>query len=470
MAIKPPDLLNRLPSVAELLEKPPIRALVERWNRSTVAGSVRTFLDEMRTDFERRTAAIPSIRELAERAARYVVSRQHHSLGIAINATGQIDGPPWSSTPLAETALERMIALGREYTTEPTDATLRSTEELQRALCRLAGAEAAAVVHSYSGAIWLALVALAADREVIVARAHVGDDLLRKLAAAANVTLKEVGDTVRTTSDDFAAAVSARSAAFLRHDSGGRGLTSETNGVEFESLVHLARERDLPLINALGAAPIIDPPASLSSLGRSAAASLATGAKLVILRGDALVGGPACGILLGRRDLIQRIVAHPLFLSCEIDPLRAAAIGATLSCYEAPQLAISPLPVWQCLNTSIENLRNRAERLAAQLAQMEGVESATATETRSAILAARAGEGWPSYGVSLMPKDANVAALEHRLQTARIPIRGRVEGDRIILDLRTVLARQDKLIVDALLGAGATEPASVSGSVDSTVA
>ena len=123
MAIKPPDLLNRLPSVAELLEKPPIRALADRWNRSVVAGGVRSFLDELRSDFERRAADLPSIRELAERAARFVVSRQHHSLGVAINATGRICGSPWTSTPLAEAALERMIALGREYATDPgTDA------------------------------------------------------------------------------------------------------------------------------------------------------------------------------------------------------------------------------------------------------------------------------------------------------------------------------------------------------------
>ena len=163
---------------------------------------------------------------------------------------------------------------------------------------------------------------------------------------------------------------------------------------------------------------LIDPPATLIWLGRSAAASVATGADLVILRGDALVGGPACGILLGRDNVVQRIAGHPLFVTCEIDPLRAAALRATLSCYEAPS-ATSPLPVWQCLNTSIENLRNRAERLAAQLAHAEDVATATATETRSAILAKRAGEGWPSYGVSLIPKDADVAGLESRLQTCQ---------------------------------------------------
>ena len=120
MQIKPPEILNRLPSVSDLLEKPPIRALTERWNRSVVAGGVRSFLDELRTDFERRAAALPSIRELAERAARYVVSRQHQDLGVAINATGVICGPPWTAAPQAEVALERAMACGREFVLEST--------------------------------------------------------------------------------------------------------------------------------------------------------------------------------------------------------------------------------------------------------------------------------------------------------------------------------------------------------------
>jgi hypothetical protein len=98
---------------------------------------------------------------------------------------------------------------------------------------------------------------------------------------------------------------------------------------------------------------------------------------------------------------------------------------------------------------------------------MEGIASSTATETRSAILAARAGEGMPSYGVALVPKDANVPSLQRRLLSARTPIHGRVEGDGIMLDLRTVLGRQDKQVVDVLLGTGTAAPTSPSGSADS---
>src|SRR5436190_5510751 len=117
VAIKPPDLLNRIPSVSDLLEKPPIRALVDRWNRSVVAGGVKSFLDELRSDLARRASevSLPSVRDLAERAAHYVLSRQHHALGVAINATGRLWDSPWSSPPMADAALERALATGREF-------------------------------------------------------------------------------------------------------------------------------------------------------------------------------------------------------------------------------------------------------------------------------------------------------------------------------------------------------------------
>ena len=113
MATKPSDLLNALPSVAELLEKPPIRALADRFNRSVVAGGVRSFLDELRSDLQRRAAEaqLPSVRELAERAARHIIALEQQSQRPAINATGRLYGPPWVSEPLAEAALERTFAV-----------------------------------------------------------------------------------------------------------------------------------------------------------------------------------------------------------------------------------------------------------------------------------------------------------------------------------------------------------------------
>ena len=455
MAIKPPDLLNRLPSVAELLEKPPIRALAERWNRSAVAGGVRTFLEELRSDVERRAAELPSIRELAERAARYVAARQHQSHGVAINATGTIYGPEWQSVPLAEKALERVVAQGREFTIHQSSSEAQSAGEVEALLCRLTGAPAAAVVHSYAGAVWLALSALATGREVLVSRAEAGDvdgESLPTLARAAGAALKEVGGTNRSTAADYEASINDQVAAILKLSADSYRVVGETATAELSELVAIARGRELPVIDALGAAPLVEPPTGISWPRRSALASIAGGSDLVILRGDGLLGGPACGVLVGKEHLVQRITTHPLFSSFKVDPIRGAAMATTLECYESPNRGADTVPVWECLATSVENLRNRAERLAGQLGHVEGVASATAVETRSPISAALAGDGWPSYGVVLEAADGNLAALDSRLKTARFPIIGRSEGERLILDLRTVMPRQDRAIVDALLG------------------
>jgi L-seryl-tRNA(Ser) seleniumtransferase len=423
-----------------------------------VAASVRSFLDELQRDLRRRAtdAQLPSIRELAERAARYVVSQQQQSLGTAINATGRIWGPPWSSRPLADAALERAVAIGREFSSERCD-------ETERLICRLTGAQAATAVHSYSGALWLALSALA-DREVLVARAEVGEvsaaDPLPKLAAAAKALLKEVGTTNRTLAADYEAAISPRVAAILKLSPDAYRVVGETAAAELDELVSLSRDRELLLIDALGAAPLIDPPPAIHWPQRSVRASLATGVDLVIARGDGLIGGPMCGLIIGSSEAIRRVTQHPLFATWRLDALRSAALCATLECYDGAERGAEALPVWQLLTTPIENLRNRAERIAPQLAQVAGIASAVPLETRSPISAALDSNcDWSSYGMALAATDGDIRALDQRLKSLPMPIHGRVEGDRLVLDLRTVFPRQDTALVEALVGPPASDSA-----------
>jgi L-seryl-tRNA(Ser) seleniumtransferase len=451
--------LNRLPSVAELLDKPPIRALAQRWNRSSVAANVRSFLDELQRDLRRRAADVqlPSVRELAEKAARYVVSQQQQSLGTTINATGSIWGAAWGNRPLSDYALQRVVAMGREFVIEESDSQNARPMSVESLLCGLSGAEAAAVVHSYTGALWLALSALAAGREVIVSRAEVGvvgaADPLPKLAAAALAVLKEAGTTNCTLAIDYEAEISPRAAAILKLSSDGYCIVGETAAAASDELAALTRERELLLIDALGSAPLIDPPAALPWPHRSARSSIAAGVDLVLLRGDGLLGGPSCGILLGSRDAIRRVWEHPLFAAWRLDPLRSAALVATLECYDDSARGRNALPVWQFLTAPIDNLRNRAERIAPQLARAQGIASALPVETRSPICAAfTPGGGWPSYGIALTPADGDVHSLDKRLRAAPSLIRGRLEGDRLVLDLRTVFPRQDTQLVETLIG------------------
>jgi L-seryl-tRNA(Ser) seleniumtransferase len=226
---------------------------------------------------------------------------------------------------------------------------------------------------------------------------------------------------------------------------------------ELDELVALSRASELMLIDALGAAPLDDTAAAVCWPFRSVRASLAAGVDLAVVRGDGVVGGPACGILLGSREAIRQIGEHPLFAAWRLDMLRSAALVATLESYDHKPPSQEELPLRQILAVSVENLRNRAERMAPQLAHAEGIASAVAVETRSPLFSVLA-DGCPSYGVALSPAEGDVESLDRRLRAASLPILGRREGDRLILDLRTVLPRQDKLLVDALLGPATPAP------------
>jgi L-seryl-tRNA(Ser) seleniumtransferase len=457
MVTKPSDLLGRLPTVNELLEKPPIRALADRLNRSVVASGVRSFLEELRSDLERRATdfELPSLRELAERAARHVAILQQSSHRPSINATGRFLGPNWSGTPLADVALERIVSLGRGYVSaSPTSA----AGDAAAALARLTGAEAATVVSSYSGAVWLALAAVAADRQVVIARHDVGEldagTSLPAAAESARVKLREVGAVNRTSSADFESAIGDQTAAIVRHTSDFYHVAGDAKTVEVEALVGLARDRELPLVELLGASPLVDRLPAIDAESTSVVASIARGAHLVVCRGDGLVGGPRCGIVVGTRQLIRRIESQPMFAAGRADPATCAALRATLDLYGDPLQLAMGVPLFQLLSASVENLRQRAERLAPQLAQAVDVESAIPVPTESCLgLAHLQRDTMPSYAIALSPIGGDARTLEARLQKSCVPIYcrqdvGRQDGERLLVDLRTVLPRQDQCLVE----------------------
>jgi L-seryl-tRNA(Ser) seleniumtransferase len=274
------------------------------------------------------------------------------------------------------------------------------------------------------------------------------------LASAANAKLREVGTTNRAALADYAAAVAPQVTVLLKLASESYRVVGETESAKLAELATLARDREIISVAALGAAPIAELPDPFHCEIPSAKDSVANGVGLTIIRGDGLAGGPACGILVGRRDVIERINQHPLFASQQIDPIRAAALVATLECHETLSLGRDSLPVLQLLTAPIENLRNRAERLAPQLAQAAGIAPATVVETRSPIAAGIGCDGGlSSFGIALTSAAGSAAELNRQLQAASPPICGRVEADQVVLDLRTVLPRQDTVLVSAVLGA-----------------
>jgi L-seryl-tRNA(Ser) seleniumtransferase len=443
------------PTIGELLESPPLKALVSRVSRNVVVTKAAQFLDELRGQLQGATGvSIPSPGELAERIARWIAAGER-AVNPVVNATGILLHPELGGPPLADEALRAVLELGGGYANvdfdlvsgQPADR----NAECSRRLARLTGCEAATIVNSNAAARLLALAALAAGREVVVSRGQISDSgglPLPEIARAAGAQLREVGTTNRTSGQQYAAAIGERTAALLHVNSGNFALVGDAQETSLAELVALGRNHNVPVIDDLPAGTLVD--YSVYGLQNQplAAASIQAGADLLLLAGERL-GGPTCGILCGRRSLLQKIQGHVLMPALRAAPLTHVALAATLKLYEDPALAERSIPLLSLLGTPLENLRNRAERLAPQIAAA-GAASVEIVAGESSLAGdAVPGQSLPTIRLLVTPKRGTPAALAAALRTGSPAVVGRVSDGCVILDLRSVQPRSDVALATA---------------------
>jgi L-seryl-tRNA(Ser) seleniumtransferase len=367
-----------------------------------------------------------------------------------INATGVIIHTNLGRAPLADAARARVLELGGGYTNLEYDLErgIRGSRAVhaELLLTRITGAEAAAVVNNNAGATLLVLAALAGGREVIISRGELveigGGFRVPDVLAQSGAILREVGTTNRTRAGDYSAAIGDRTALILRVHPSNFRIEGFTARPSLDELAALAHRFELPLVEDLGSGAL----APLVKDEPLVADSLRAGADVVCFSGDKLLGGPQAGILVGRRDLIDRIRTHPLMRALRVDKLTYAALEATLIEYLAGR-ATQSVPVARMLSMRVEEVEARARELADRLRargwQVEvldgrstiGGGSAPGVELPTKLVAlSRAGES----------ADTTEAALRHR----RLPVIGRIERDRVVLDLRTVDPADDRLLAE----------------------
>lgn len=461
--------LRDIPSVNELVEGPLLRELSGRVGRGVVVSTARTVLDELRSQVRHAPADAPppGPDDLAARIAERVAKEAAPLLRPVINATGILLHTGLGRSPLAEEALEEMAAVARGYASLELDLASghRSRRKLavENLLRELTGAEAALVVNNNAGGTMLTLSALAAGREVIVSRGQLieigGSYRLPDVMAASGAVLREVGTTNRTRLDDYVKAIGEATAALLLVHPSNFVVLGFSAGVGLPEVVQLGRRHQLPVIHDIGSGALMD-------FGRFgfrgepvAAESIAAGADLVLFSGDKLLGGPQCGIIAGRASLVQRIETHPMARAVRVGKLTLAGLAATLRLYRDPERAIRAIPLLRLLTADPEELRNRARRLAPQLAAAAAVAEAEALAAETYL-----GGGslptqpLPTWCVALKPAGMSVDRLAAGLRLGRPAVVGRVQQDRLLLDLRTVLADQDPQLVAAVEALGTRGP------------
>jgi len=358
-----------------------------------------------------------------------------------LNATGVVVHTNLGRAPLSGAAIDALAVAAGATDVELDLETGRRGRRGRSALAALAAAvpdaEAVHVVNNGAAALALVTSALATGREVVVSRGEmveIGDGFrLPELLESVGARIREVGTTNRVRLEDYAAAVGEDTAFVLKVHPSNFQVTGFTSSVPVEHLAGLP----VPVVVDIGSG-LLRPHPRLPD-EPSAAAALRAGAALVTASGDKLLGGPQCGLLLGRADLVERLRRYPLARALRVDKLTLAALEATL---------VGPTPpVVAALSRPVEELQERAEQLAEAVGDPARVVASTGVVGGGGA----PGVELPSAAVAL-PAD-----LAGRLRTGDLPVVGRVEGGLLLLDLLGLdRADDDRLgsAVKAALAAG----------------
>ena len=449
------SLLRQIPAVDELLNRQSLRELEGRVGHRLVVEATRKVLQNLREEISCGSVADVSVEWLEEKILEEAAAVAGFSLQPVVNATGVILHTNLGRAPLAPEALAHLVQAAAGYSNLEYD--LERGERGQRDVHTdrlfswLLGAERALVVNNNAAAVFLALNTLAEGSEVIVSRGELieigGSFRIPDVCVKSGAVLREVGTTNRTRAGDYAAAINERTRVLLRVHPSNFRILGFTERPRLEELVELARQHRLLLMEDLGSGCMVD----LTPCGvrdeRPASVSLQAGADVVTFSGDKLLGGPQAGILVGKREPLERVRRNPLFRALRVDKLTIAALEATVSLYLQGRL--DAIPALRMIRLSKEEIAMRAGRLAKSLSARPGF-TAVLRDGESVIGGGSTpGQTLATSLIAIRHSQRSAAKLEEMLRRQKPAILGRVEQDEFIIDLRTVGEDQDDKIAQA---------------------
>jgi len=451
----PVAALRSLPSVDRLLAHPDVAALADSHTRPVVLEAARRALAAAR-EAARTHGQAHSLEGLAASLADEVRRAERPSLRPIINGTGVIIQTNLGRAPISEEAAGAMSAVATgysnlEYDLEAGERGSR-TVHLEGLLRRVSGAEAGLAVNNNASALLLALAALARGREVVIARGQLveigGGFRVPDVMLQSGARLVEVGTTNRTYVRDYADAIGPETAALLRVHASNFRVVGFTHEASLDDLTRLAGERGLVVLDDLGSGSLLDTAAFGLAHEPMVGESVDAGADVVCFSGDKLLGGPQAGVLVGKKEAIDRLKRHPLARAVRLDKASIAGLEATLHHYVRGE-ATRAVPVWRMIALGVDQIAARAEGWRGALAAA-GVKAEVVASESAVGGGSLPGETLPTRALAVSPDDS-AEALARRLRRADPPLVARIERDRVLIDPRTVLPEWDGAVRDHLL-------------------
>jgi L-seryl-tRNA(Ser) seleniumtransferase len=455
-------LLRTLPSIDRLLSTPLLTELEQTQPHILIREAAQKTVEDLRRQILDDQAALPDLdlNTVTTLIAARVVQMARPSLRKVINVTGTLLHTNLGRAPLCGNALQAInnVAQGYsnlEYDLDEGKRGKRFTH-VEELICRLTGGEAATVVNNNAGAVMLALAALAGGRSALVSRGELieigGSFRIPDIMAASGVELVEVGTTNKTHLKDYSGAIDNKTALILKVHTSNYRILGFTEAVTGKELAELAHQKNIPVLEDLGSGLLMD----LTPYGLprepTVRETLKAGIDLVTFSGDKLLGGPQAGIIVGNRDVIDKVRKHPMARALRIDKLTLAALEATLRLYLDPQKALEQVPTLRMLSLPVADLQQRCETLLPGLIEATGdaadctIVEATATVGGGALPLAEL----PGRVIALVPKDISLNELTTRLRSCEPAVVGRIQDEKFLIDPRTLNADDETFLLRAL--------------------
>ncbi|MDH5186125.1 MAG: L-seryl-tRNA(Sec) selenium transferase [candidate division WOR-3 bacterium] len=450
------ERLRNLPSVDKVLSDLKIASLLEKVPRQIVLNTIRDYLENLRSQIVGGSDKEFDIESLA----KTIEQHKRLSLRRAINGIGVVLHTGLGRAPLSKTAQAALIEVSENFSNLAIDLENGRRAEryfhVENLLRDITGAESALVVNNNAAATMLILNTLAENREVVISRGQLveigGAFRMPDVMKRSNAIMKEVGTTNRTHLRDYAAAINEKTGLIIRVHMSNYRIIGFTKEVSLEDLVALGRKHNIPVVDDLGSGAFID----LSKFGLPkepmVQESIGAGADIICFSGDKLIGGPQCGIIVGKKQYIDAMKKNPLTRALRCGKLTYTALEATLRLFLDEEKLLKGHALLRILLKPINQMEKEAKSLYKKSQVLFGDEvQMTIKDSLSEIGGGSlATESMPTKVLAIKPKKISVEALAKKMRLYDPPVFGRIENDEYLLDFRTIRSDEIATIANAL--------------------
>ncbi|WP_288979200.1 L-seryl-tRNA(Sec) selenium transferase [uncultured Parvimonas sp.] len=455
------NLYKMIPKVDQILDNEIIKKLLEENSKNLIMESIHEELNSIRNNISNgcdEKVILNYIENLAKNIEKNLLNKKRLNLRKVINASGVVIHTNLGRSVLTDEILGNIkdVSVGYsnlEYDLQKGERGSRYSH-LTKIIKRITGAEDCMVVNNNAAAVMLILSTMAKGRNVITSRSELveigGSFRIPDVCRESGAELKEVGTTNKTHLSDYENAIDENTAALFKVHQSNFKILGFTESVTSTELKDLKEKYNIPIIEDLGSGVLID--LSKYGLGHEPTVQecIANGVDVVSFSGDKLLGGVQAGIIVGKKEFIEKMKKNQLTRALRVDKFTLSALEVVFSYYIDEELAISKIPTLNMLTIKIEELYNKAERFIDYLGENKEFSYEIIDIDSEVGAGSLPTQKLPSKAVKVISNSYTENELEEKLRNHNIPIVARIYKGNLIFDVRTIFENEFSIIKDAL--------------------